>query len=268
MPTTSDAAKLDSVLAHLEGTLQLQDVAQRHGVSISEVESWKALYLQGARASTRTPKRVWPKVLVGVVALGALTAFAQVSICATGWPTQLICFAPDSPAVADSVNANFKKVWEGTVPVGTIVAWHKSLAASSLPASWVECNGQTVSDTASPYNGLAVPNLNGGGRFLRGGATSGVLQDDAFQGHKHDLNPGLRVDLLSYVHPSGSFELFGSDQRACTGASGCSTGYYDQYNIVAPNIDNVTTLGANGAPRFGTETRPSNMSVVWVMRIR
>jgi hypothetical protein len=65
-----------------------------------------------------------------------------------------------------------------------------------------------------------------------------------------------------------SFELFGADQRACTGAAGCSSGYYDMYNIVSPSIDNSPSEGAHGAPRFATETRPRNMSVVWVMRIK
>jgi hypothetical protein len=63
----------------------------------------------------------------------------------------------------------------GSTPIGSIIAWHKSLANTpALPAGWLECNGQTVSDAASPYNGQAVPNLTGG-RFLRGGTTSGAL---------------------------------------------------------------------------------------------
>lgn len=206
--------------------------------------------------------------LAVAASLVALTALAQSTICSSGWPTQLVCFAADAPARAEEVNTNFKKVWDGTVPVGAIVAWHKSLATSSLPASWVECYGQTVNDTASPYNGLIVPDLNGSGRFLRGGASSGALQDDAFQGHKHDLNPGQTIHLLNAVHPAGAFELFGADQRACTGASGCSSGYYDQYVIAVPSLGNTPSQGVHGVPRVATETRPQNMSVVWVMRIK
>lgn len=66
-------------------------------------------------------------------------------------------------------------------PVGAVIAWLKSLpnTPANLPSGWVECNGQTVDDAASPYNGQAVPDLNasGGGqkkRFLRGSTTSGT----------------------------------------------------------------------------------------------
>lgn len=44
-----------------------------------------------------------------------------------------------------------------------------------LPTGWLECNGQTVSDSESPLNGEAVPSLNSGTkRFLRGSITSGT----------------------------------------------------------------------------------------------
>src|ERR1051325_4361317 len=43
----------------------------------------------------------------------------------------------------------------------------------TLPANFVECNGQTISDAASPLNGQTVRNLNTANRFLRGNSTSG-----------------------------------------------------------------------------------------------
>lgn len=65
-------------------------------------------------------------------------------------------------------------------PIGSIVAWAKSLANTpALPANWEECNGHTCTASASPYNGQALPNLNGASaaakRFLRGSATSGAV---------------------------------------------------------------------------------------------
>lgn len=64
-------------------------------------------------------------------------------------------------------------------PIGSVVAWLKSLTNTpTLPDGWVECNGQSLSDSDSPYNGVTIPNLNasGGGdqRFLVGGTTSGT----------------------------------------------------------------------------------------------
>ena len=61
--------------------------------------------------------------------------------------------------------------------VGMIVGWDKDLSAGvpSLPADFVGCNGQTLSDAGSPLNGMVMPDLNGGTtqRFLRGNTTSG-----------------------------------------------------------------------------------------------
>lgn len=67
----------------------------------------------------------------------------------------------------------------GTVPIGSIISWVKSFTNTpSLPSNFVECNGQTLSDIRSPYNGQTIPNLNGTTdatkRFLRGSTTSGT----------------------------------------------------------------------------------------------
>ena len=48
---------------------------------------------------------------------------------------------------------------QGLVPVAGITAWDKNLH-STLPDRFVECNGQTVSDTESPMDGETVPELN------------------------------------------------------------------------------------------------------------
>ncbi|MGR0480422.1 MAG: hypothetical protein ACTFAL_03215 [Candidatus Electronema sp. V4] len=74
-------------------------------------------------------------------------------------------------------------------PVGAIMPWHKNLAATpELPKGWVECNGQILDDPESPYNGQAIPNLNGEGRFLRGSNTSGVEESDTLASHEHDVS--------------------------------------------------------------------------------
>jgi hypothetical protein len=77
--------------------------------------------------------------------------------------------------MAISVNQGFN-----ATPIGVITAFHKSFTNTpTLPWGWVECNGQTLSDTESVFNGQVIPNLNnngGGGsnRFLRGATTSGT----------------------------------------------------------------------------------------------
>ena len=46
----------------------------------------------------------------------------------------------------------------GDIPVGGIVEWDSTF--SSVPENFRECNGGTVNDPVSSYNGSAVPDLN------------------------------------------------------------------------------------------------------------
>ena len=156
------------------------------------------------------------------------------------------------------LNANFEKM----VPVGTIVAWNKTMSGTpGIPDGWLECNGQPVSDTESPYHGQSVPNLNnppadpaGGatgtyskGVFLRGDNTSGTFQDDSIQGHWHSQN-----QVVTSIPGDG------------THAHLNSTAWGHNNSLVRdPSSD-----GSNGAPRTAAETRPVNYSVVWIMRIK
>ncbi len=151
-------------------------------------------------------------------------------------------------------------------PIGSIIAWHKDFSNTpSLPYGWVECNGQTLNDPASPYHNQVIPNLNGDpnganspglsekvGMFLRGGTTSGTGQNDAFQGHKHNLssdavNGNLQIDNNGVFNQNNANYILSS---------------------ATISVENPTSDGTNGTPRTSNETRPKNMSVVWIMRVK
>ena len=149
-------------------------------------------------------------------------------------------------------------------PVGSIVAFHKhvenpgsAVNPLAVPAGWVECNGGTVSDADSPIDGFAIPDLNNTGRFLRGSTTTGTDQNDAFQGHHHTMSKDSNILEWYQTFPGGA---------NCVPAGNCDsprhgttvTGHYSQ--------DPIT--GNHGAVNALTETRPDNMSVVWIMRIK
>lgn len=59
-----------------------------------------------------------------------------------------------------------------------------------LPDGWVECNGQVLSDSDSPYNGETIPDLNGENRFLMGSSTSGTTGGTTRHSHQVVLNSG------------------------------------------------------------------------------
>ncbi len=171
-------------------------------------------------------------------------------------------FIIGQPISSSQINENFETLRNSIiaiqdVPRGSIIAWHKSLTGTpNLPDGWVECNGQTISDSDSVYNGQIVPNLNGQfqsyhsrGVFLRGGVSSGTFEDDQFQGHVH----GDRVNSSTV-------------QLAAGGAFGGSDWTFPP-NTSFPTGPPVSD-GTNGTPRTGMETRPVNMSVVWIIRIK
>jgi hypothetical protein len=98
--------------------------------------------------------------------------------------------SPRQRLTASAYSQRAQVVSTPVVPVGGIVAWNKSMTGTpSLPSGWVECNGQVLSDAASPYNGRTIPNLNGVSatpRFLRGGTVSGSMGGS--EEHLHESN--------------------------------------------------------------------------------
>ncbi|MCP4129660.1 MAG: hypothetical protein GY754_01470 [bacterium] len=161
-------------------------------------------------------------------------------------------------------------------PVGTILAWHKSLTHTpQLPEGWVECGGQTITDGESVYDGGTVPNLNGEARFLRGSTSSGFIQNHQMQGHTHtdsghghtDSGHAHTVQMGNNTNSGPDIWLMHSDTaEGSWGQHTSSTGYANiQAGYAA--ISNPVNSGY-GDPLIGTETRPANMSVVWIIRIK
>jgi hypothetical protein len=143
----------------------------------------------------------------------------------------------------------------GYAPLGSIMAWHKNLSSTpGLPDGWVECNGQTISDVLSPYNGVAVPDLNsnvssafggtsGGGRFLRGAATSGTMQ----------------ADQMADIEMNGDNS---SSSTSLTRNNDGSTSNYSAWFEYFYSGDRMRWRYAN------REVRPVAMTVVWIIRVK
>ncbi len=146
-----------------------------------------------------------------------------------------------------------------SAPVGSIVAWHKNLETVSIPAGWVECNGQKIADEGSVYYEKYIPNLNGETRFLRGGSSSGTLQEDTTA-----VN-GLSVDSGgSHKHTYKDYYAKVLDKLID------ETNDYDKNRYGSTSVSRTSdSAGSHNHSLSGDdETRPVNMSVVWIMRVK
>jgi len=76
------------------------------------------------------------------------------------------------------------------LPLGSIIDWYRINPSVPVPGGFAVADGSVVNDTASPYFGLATPNLSG--RFVRGvttvgaiGTTGGAASVDLAHTHEH-----------------------------------------------------------------------------------
>ncbi len=150
-------------------------------------------------------------------------------------------------------------------PIGAIVAWHRDVLGAGtpldLPDGWTPCNGGVVNDLTSPINGATIPNLNGETRFLRGAATSGTLQDDRTR-----LPRSTAFSTSTNVHSHGV--LVGGNSGPCSNdraeRAGQANGGCGPTTFPTTADAHSHTITSGGDP----ETRPVNMSVIWIMRIK
>jgi hypothetical protein len=154
---------------------------------------------------------------------------------------------PDGKLYRLGEDGTESRVGDGAaLPIGSIIAHYSGAVGNAEDLSACRANGWAVCDGTTPASqGIsdavitdATPNLNGEGRFLRGGSSAGVEQDHQMQSHTH-----------SYVQGYAN---------ADTAAGGGNTG------LTSAASQTTGTNTGNSA----SETRPINMSVIWLMRVK
>ena len=170
-------------------------------------------------------------------------------------------------------------------PLGTILAWlphpEASLSSENLPDGWLPCNGTTI--TKGPWTGGKTPDLNSIGAFLRGGTEENILEveDDQLQDHQHE-DSGHQHDCSasssagSHHHSAHSVEnecisnvMCGVNCGAChvkISAEETSSATVSVSTTCSTSSHSSGIGGVDSAFSRGTETRPINMKVSYVMR--
>lgn len=156
-------------------------------------------------------------------------------------------------ADADDVNSLFNNIVN--VPIGAVIAWFDSIAGvPDLPDNWVACDGQTLDNDLSPIDGQAIPDLNGGNRFLRGNSTAGDTG-----GLASVTLTAAQSGLRAHGH---DFKSQGSTNNGGRGIA--YNDYFDNTNLGGPGAI-VENTAANASESH--ENRPPYTNVVWIMRI-
>ncbi len=277
------------------GTTDAQDLV----IKTNNTEKVRVLTTGQVGIGTNAPS---PSAIVQIVSTTQGVMFPSMTS-----PQRLAIAAPANGLLVYDVTANILMSYNGTRwqevggdPIGSIEAFHKSMPATPvLPWGWVECNGQVLADAESPYNGQTIPLLNAAGKFLRGSATSGVMQTEdvgihthtgttaAAGTHNHGGSTGSVNSTNGRVVPwddnFGTDKMDGANtgQLINTPAGGggipwdglATVGNFlttidqlDHTHAISADGNHTHTFTTNAST--GTETRPTNMSVVWIMRVK
>lgn len=139
-----------------------------------------------------------------------------------------------------------------TLPVGSIVAWHNvNLPEQNqkLPYGWVRCSGPIGQDQDEYIEGAKIdlatlPDLNRESRFLRGGERSGDFE---------------KATLVAN-NPNSSLHVFSDTVREGDGDRALPVSGWHGDELQPQR-------SLQQGFRF-SKTRPINMSVVWIIRVK
>jgi len=160
------------------------------------------------------------------------------------------------------------------LPVGSIIAWvtkptKYTSELASLPDGWVRCNGDII-PRPSIWAGKLAPDLNGEKRFLRGNSDRYVLtlEEDQMQDHKHTLKDPGHAHPYVDKWPNGDQQYHSNDHWGSAAGSDKAWDRWDQPHnaMTTTRASGVKVENVSGG-RSGSETRPRNMNVIYIMKV-
>jgi len=136
-------------------------------------------------------------------------------------------------------------------PIGSIMAWNPTM--DPLPSGWVECDGKTIQEGI--WKGKQTPNINGEEYFLRGTSS----KDDALSTQEDQVKYLTYDDYLfiPWGCQNGYEEIkFNNDDKWGATCGDCGS------------ADPVCKKSIHVGGTTGSETRPKNMKVVYIIKIK
>ena len=158
-------------------------------------------------------------------------------------------------------------------PLGTIVAWvprnNVTADINTLHDGWLPCDGRIIEKGI--WAGGVTPDLNTDGHFLRGATEENALEmeEDQIVDHEH-IDPGHTHTNAPHSH------RYEDEHDSFPGTShGTSGDYYKwaaEYKDTAGETINIDTSYTNVGGvaldyNSGSETRPRNMKVMWIIKV-
>merc|ERR1719495_33082 len=164
-------------------------------------------------------------------------------------------------------------------PLGAIIAWVTRPSTEvprnmsiDLPEGWVRCDGSMI-PRPSAWAGYTTPNINGLHKFLRGGADEAelTLEDETTKLPDHVHNATATAEATSKPHSHSYNDLhLGNSGEMCWGAywDQVSTSYTTGETTVEVEVTvDVEVEGVSTLSKSVNETRPTNMNVIYIMRV-
>ncbi|WP_432737327.1 phage tail protein [Maridesulfovibrio sp. FT414] len=132
-------------------------------------------------------------------------------------------------------------------PIGAVVPY----SSGTVPAGWLECNGQSTAGHTelAAIVGANVPDLRG--EFIRG------------WDHGRGVDPGRSLKSVqgqsfqSHSHPFTLYSMSGGS---------IPQGGYAEINMNWANGNNQAAYGHSTSSAGGTETRPRNYSMMYIIK--
>ena len=194
-----------------------------------------------------------------------------------------LVFCDMSSGTYDDVPELDENIFSDLTPIGTILSWTPRPETTStnvvdLPRGWMFCNGSDISE--GPWKGGKTPDLNSIGAFLRGGSEDLVLEmeDGQLEDHTHEdpgHSHGCSATSISDPH---NHKIHLRDDRVYSCGSQCAAANGESNSDSEDTTVKVTTTcsltsetsglgGVSSSANSGSETRPINMKVLYIIRI-